>query len=85
MSADEIERLARDFVCPKCHGQGAQAHEVALGRAVAGVIPVASGRFLAVSCVLCGYTEFYQLARVVRADVDAPAHAPRVQWTEQTE
>ncbi len=72
------DRLERDFVCPKCHARGAVAHEVSLGRVVAGVFPLPSSRHMAVSCGLCGFTEIYNMAIVEKlgeregADVAAP-------------
>lgn len=58
------EQFERDFVCPKCHGHGALVNEVSLGRGVTRMLPLSPYRYLAVSCGLCGYTEFYLLAIV---------------------
>lgn len=59
------EQFERDFVCPKCHGRGAVTQEVTIARGVmASMLPGGPTRYLAVSCGLCGYTEFYQLAIV---------------------
>ena len=67
------EQMERDFVCPKCHGHGALAHEVSIGRGVARMLALAPNRYLAVSCGLCGYTEFYQLAILEKETEEAPA------------
>jgi predicted nucleic-acid-binding Zn-ribbon protein len=60
------EQFERDFVCPKCHGHGAVAQDVSLkrGGVVSSMLPLSPTRYLAVSCGLCGYTEFYLLAIV---------------------
>ena len=56
------EVFEREFVCPKCHGHGALVQEVSIGRSM--MLPLGPTRYLAVSCGLCGYTEFYQTAIV---------------------
>lgn len=72
------EHFERDFVCPKCHGHGAIVQEVSIGRGVvASMLPMGPSRYLAVSCGLCGYTEFYQMA-IVEKEIeteDIPAMA----------
>ncbi|MCL5270541.1 MAG: zinc ribbon domain-containing protein [bacterium] len=67
------EKFEREFICPKCHAHGATTQEVNVGRAVAGMFPLPASRYFAVSCALCGYTEFYLLAIAVRAAETAPA------------
>ena len=67
-----IETFERDFICPKCHGRGAAVEEVQLKRTVARMIPLATSSYLAVSCALCGYTELYQSAIVVKATEEIP-------------
>lgn len=37
------------------------------------MLPVPTGRYVGVSCSLCGYTEFYSLAAVVHAEEPAEA------------
>ena len=66
------EQLEREFVCPKCHGRGAIAQEVNVGRSVARMLPLPPTRYWAVSCGLCGYTEFYQMAIAVHAAEQIP-------------
>ncbi len=73
MTSINKEYFEREFICPKCHGHGAVTQEVSIGRHVAGVFPLPANRYLAVSCGLCGYTEFYQMAIAVRADDEVPA------------
>lgn len=62
------EHFERDYVCPKCHGHGALTQEVSVGRGVVASMLVPS-RYLAVSCGLCGYTEFYLLA-IIEKEAD---------------
>lgn len=61
------------FVCPKCRGRGALVQEVQIGRAVARIVPLPASSYLSVSCSLCGYTEFYNLALVAREEALAPS------------
>lgn len=70
------ETLERDFVCPKCRGHGAITCEVQIGRPICSMIPIMKpGRYLAVTCGLCGYTEFYNMAIAIKAAQTAPAQA----------
>lgn len=69
------EQFEREFICPKCHGHGALAQEVSIGRGVARMLPLTPSRYLAVSCGLCGYTEFYNLALLERDTEEVPALA----------
>jgi len=65
--------LTEDFRCPKCRGRKAYSSEVELPKGVlADLLPLKSGkRYAVLTCALCGYTEFYDLAVV--------AHVPAVQ------
>ncbi len=74
MKRDKQE-LARDFICPKCRARGAFVQEVQLGRAMARIVPLPSTCYLAASCTLCGYTELYNLAAIVRVEDEMPATA----------
>ncbi|MCB2154106.1 hypothetical protein KQI84_04420 [bacterium] len=53
------EALAADYRCPKCRGQQCRFEHVNLPH---GRLPIHTGRYLAVTCHLCGYTEFYDQA-----------------------
>lgn len=68
------EQLECNFVCPKCRGRGALVTEIQFGRSMAIVIPLTPSRYLAASCSLCGYTEFYNMAIALKAE--QPALAP---------
>lgn len=68
------EQFERDFICPKCHGHGALSQEVAIGRGMVSSM-LGPSRYLAVSCGLCGYTEFYQLAIIEKETEEFPAMA----------
>lgn len=56
----------REFICPKCRARGAHVQQVDVGRSMAGVIAISPDRYLAVTCGLCGYTEFYNQAICVK-------------------
>ena len=51
------ERIEPDFSCPKCHGRGGLSRLVALADRV--ILPLGASHYRAVSCRLCGFTEFY--------------------------
>lgn len=71
------EKLQSEFICPKCRARGAVVHEVSIGRSVTNILPLAANGYLAATCSLCGYTEFYHLAVVEKetqtADVNQTA------------
>lgn len=69
------EQFEREFCCPKCRGRGAVVQEVQMSRSVARLIPILPARYLAVSCGLCGYTEFYQTAILESAGEEATSPA----------
>jgi len=53
----------RDYTCPKCRGRQPHVREVTISKA--GSIPFLASRdnrYIEVTCSLCGYTEFYNLA-----------------------
>ena len=74
------ERIAEQFICAKCHNRTCHVDDAAVSTGpLSRVLPVPMGRYLAVSCGLCGYTEFYNLA--IHADAEQPA--PRAAQAEQ--
>jgi len=59
-SPSYAQQLKDIFRCPKCHGQEAIVRRVSLSTSpISGFIPLVTGKFYAVTCVLCGYTELY--------------------------
>ena len=69
------EFFEREFVCPKCRARGANVEEVSIGGAVARMLPFKPHDYLSVTCGLCGYTEFYQLAVLAREEQPIPPSA----------
>ncbi|MCX7011251.1 MAG: zinc ribbon domain-containing protein [Candidatus Sumerlaeota bacterium] len=57
-----------NFLCPKCRNREAIARRVSLPKGVFSDFLglKAGGRYLVLTCSLCGYTEFYDLAIVAR-------------------
>jgi len=62
-----IESLLANFRCPKCRNTSAVAKEVALGSVAERIPLVGSGKYVFVSCALCGYTEVYNQKILVNA------------------
>ena len=59
-SEDNINRLKKNFRCPKCRGKEAIARRISLSTSpLSGFIPLVSGKFYSLTCLLCGYTELY--------------------------
>jgi predicted nucleic-acid-binding Zn-ribbon protein len=58
---NRIEDIQQHFCCAKCRGHTpsiTRAHLPLSGSR----FPLRPGRYLVVTCTLCGYTEFYDLA-----------------------
>jgi predicted nucleic-acid-binding Zn-ribbon protein len=54
--------LAREFVCAKCHHQGAKVEQLAMsGTGLSRLLEIQAYRFAFASCTNCGYTEVYNL------------------------
>ncbi|HOE95953.1 MAG TPA: zinc ribbon domain-containing protein [Candidatus Sumerlaeota bacterium] len=79
------DQLAREFVCPKCHGHGAHVQEVSVGRAMVNLLPLPANSYLAVTCGLCGYTEFYHLAIAEKVVESASELADPRKLTQKTD
>ncbi|MGI6457902.1 MAG: zinc ribbon domain-containing protein [bacterium] len=59
---DNYKKYFQNYTCPKCRGRSCLTSEVSVSHNqkkffLAGK----NSRFLAVTCSLCGYTEFYNL------------------------
>lgn len=62
MSPNRFDAIAEAFCCPKCRGRSAHADQATLTLSGGRFFPLKPGRFLVVTCTLCGYTEFYDLS-----------------------
>lgn len=73
MTLRNFKRELQDgFLCPKCHARGGGVvHDVRLAAGSALPIPVPGPRYMAVSCPLCGFTEFYNVSAVARDEAPA--------------
>ncbi len=59
-STNPAQSLKDAFRCPKCHGQESIVRKISISTSpLSGFIPIPSGKFYCVTCVLCGYTELY--------------------------
>ena len=74
------EQIESDFKCPKCNGRGGLSRMVALADRV--ILPLNAVHYRAVSCRLCGYTEFYSIEAPV--DAEAVREASQAAAPEQT-
>lgn len=61
--------LTEDFCCAKCRGRKAHSSEIELAKGVLmDLLPLKTGkRYIVLTCALCGYTEFFDLAVVAHA------------------
>lgn len=63
MSRKSAETLRTDFCCPKCHGRQADVREVLIPKSgLLDLLPSKDNRYIEITCMLCGYTEFYNRA-----------------------
>ena len=62
-----------DYTCPKCRSNKADSREVVLVKSrLFGLFPCKDNRYIEVTCMLCGYTEFYNRALYITSQVPAP-------------
>lgn len=72
MPARTKEALQNRFVCAKCHSHSCVAEDVTLASGpLSRMLPVGATRFIALSCSLCGYTEFFNLAVIAHEEEPA--------------
>ena len=74
---NRIEALQANFCCAKCRGRSAHVDRAHLPL-TGGRFPLKPGRFVVVTCTLCGYTEFYDQALFAeeRETAENAAHNP---------
>lgn len=53
------EKLTANFCCAKCHGKTAVTKTVSLGRGLPELLTLSPGKYILLTCGLCGYTEIY--------------------------
>jgi len=59
----KTEFLEETFHCAKCRGEKAVINKLTLSRSsFSSLLPINSGKYIFVSCALCGFTEIYNLA-----------------------
>jgi predicted nucleic-acid-binding Zn-ribbon protein len=78
-ATDSSASAERDFICPKCRGRQADVREIILTKSgILDLLPGKDNRYLEVTCVLCGYTEFYNRAIRLRGmeAIDQEARLP---------
>ena len=76
------ENLKKAFQCPKCHGKEGDVRRISISSSpLSGFIPLVSGKYLAVTCTLCGFTELYdesvyqRMTQKAGDDLEAPQEA----------
>ena len=68
--------ISQNYTCPKCHGRKPEVREITLAKTgILDLLPSRDNRYIEVTCVLCGYTEFYNRA----------IHIASVETNEETE
>ena len=68
----DAETLSFHYCCPKCRGHKSDVREVALAKSgLLDLLPSKDNRYIEVTCVLCGYTEFYNRAIYLASHVMA--------------
>ncbi len=66
--AKAIEHFTQNYLCPKCRGHKPDVREIALSKSgLLDLLPTKDTRYIEVTCILCGYTEFYNRAIYVKS------------------
>ncbi len=75
---DDIEaRLTAAFCCTKCRGKAAVTRRVQLTRSLPELLGLTHGKYVLLTCTLCGYTEIFDPAVYV-ADAEEIEAANRI-------
>ena len=70
------DKFADNFCCPKCQGRKAETRCVTLpGGGLPHILALSQGKYVLVSCGLCGFTEIYSLSAYATREETAPADA----------
>ena len=61
------QKLVESFTCPKCRGRSAVARNILLPKSM---LPkfLDSGKYIFLTCTLCGYTEIYDQTAYARSE-----------------
>ena len=66
--------LVQDYTCPKCRGRSCDSREVVLQKtSLFGFLTARDNRYVEVTCMLCGYTEFFNRALYIKSRETADA------------
>lgn len=70
------QKFIDSFRCPKCNGQAATTRKVNITASnLSKFLPIHPGKYLFVTCTLCGYTEIYDLAVYAKKEAAEKAKA----------
>jgi predicted nucleic-acid-binding Zn-ribbon protein len=76
---DWLEKTVADYRCPKCRNSGVITRRVNLAT---GILPElltrGGGKYIFLTCSLCGYTEIYDLALYARNQEARPAESESI-------
>jgi len=66
--SENHENYKIEFACPKCHARQGQARDIILTKSkLLDLIPSKDNRYVEITCMLCGYTEFYNRAIYIKS------------------
>jgi len=75
-----------NYTCPKCRSRVFYSEEVSLSSLPKKLrLQFNNNRYVAVTCELCGYTEFYSLKVLAKVKNEVPAVQPKPAAVEKAE
>ena len=67
-----INKLTDNYRCPKCRDKTAIIRKASLSKSsLQSIFPIAAGKYILLTCSLCGYTEIYDAAVYEKAEQEA--------------
>lgn len=65
----KLDSSDMNFTCSKCRGKKAVLNKVSLSRLSGSqILPLKRGKYIFLTCALCGYTEVYDLALYAKSE-----------------
>jgi predicted nucleic-acid-binding Zn-ribbon protein len=78
---DFEQQLIENFCCAKCRGKSAVTRCVPLSGGLPDLLGLSAGKYILLTCGLCGYTEIYSRCVMAPSEEKAKATARAVKET----
>ena len=82
----EKRELQNNYICAKCRSRQANVREIVIPKSgLLDLLPSKDNRYIEVTCILCGYTEFYNRSIYCRSLEEEPVKGKKLPIPEKGE